>query len=476
MSSKRSAVLRNTAAWRLSALATGVFVLGTAAVFAVALQALRVSIHRRDDVWLTGEIDSLAQVAVSGSLEQLAQEFTRELNELRHRSLWPATKKPKDSHGGGVFLALLDPQGHALLIASNLPGQKLRGLVDADLLTTAKPHLVRLPGLDHPVRVVAHRLDDGRILAMGQSQGGDQALLEETAEYLAWAWFAVAVCGFAVSWLSARRVLARVDKITALAGAITGDHLEQRLPHELHQDEISRLAETFNVMLDRVESSVTQLRTVGESLAHDLRSPVTAIRASLEVALTDRDAEQLRDDVAAALEGLDHLSATLDASLDTAEAQAGALRLRRTELDLKELVEGLIELYLPAARERGLALGLQTAEEVTVSADEGLVRRAVANLLDNGLAHLPPGCRIAVTVGVRDNQAFIDVADDGPGFPSEVRDSAFERSVRGGRSHGAGLGLALVRAVALMHGGDVHLLQPSEGGSVIRMMFPLKPA
>jgi signal transduction histidine kinase len=476
MSSRRSPALRNTAAWRLSALATGVFVLGTAVVFAVALHALRVSIHRRDDVWLTGEIDSLVQVAASGSREHLAEEFAHELDELRHRSLLPANEKPKDGEEGVAFFALLDPQGRPLLLASDPPSKKIRGLADAGLLGTQKPHVIRLPKIDHPVRVVARRLADGRILAMGQSQAGDQALVEETAEYLAWAWLAVAMCGFVVSWLSARRVLARVDKITALAGAITGDHLEQRLPHELHQDEISRLAETFNVMLDRVQASVTQLRTVADSLAHDLRSPVTAIRASLEVALTGRDEERLRDDVAAALEGLDHLSATLDASLDTAEAQAGALRLRRTEFDLKDLIEGLIELYLPAARERGLALGLQTGGEMTISADEGLVRRAVANLLDNGLAHLPRGCRMAVTVGVHENQAIIDVADNGPGFPSEVRDNAFERSVRGGRSQGAGLGLALVRAVALMHGGEVHLLQPPDGGSVIRMTLPLRPA
>lgn len=463
--------VRHTAAWRLSALATAVFALGTAAVFAAAYLMLAASTQRRADSWLDGETASLVEMAAAAPPGALKQEFAREARELTNDRN-SVRSKPEDAEESAVFFALLDRRGTPLLVQAPPTWREILPALDAPHIRPGPPRSVAVAGWAYPMRVASRALKDGRILLVGESTSGDQQLLDETAQSLAWMWAGVTVCGFAVSWFGIHRVLARVNTITEVVAAIEVDQLGRRVPTERHRDEIARLVATFNVMLDRIEASVTETRAIGDSVAHDLRSPVTAIRGLLEIALTTPDDSQVRDRVASALEALDQLSALLDATLDTAEAKAGALRLRRRRFDLSGLTERLIELYLPAAQERGLSLTLRASTPVVVWADETLLRRSLTNLLDNALTHLPPGCHVEVAIIGGAGRATLSVTDDGPGFPAEIRDRAFERLVRGRDSPGSGLGLALVRAVALAHGGNIRLVQPPSGGSVIELEMP----
>ncbi len=472
MFSSLSAAARHTAAWRLSAVATAVFALGTAAVFAAAYLMLAAGIRQRGDSWLDGETASLAEVAATAPPDALKQEFAREARELTHHRLSVSTE-PEDEQENTVFFALLDRRGTPLLVLAPPAWNEILPALDAPHIRPGPPRSVAVPGWEYQLRVASRALTDGKILLVGESMRGDQQLLDETAQNLAWLWAGVTLCGFAVSWFSIHRLLARVNTITEVAAAIGPDQLGRRLPEERHGDEVARLVATFNVMLDRIEASITQMRAIGDSVAHDLRSPVTAIRGSLEVALTSPDDGQLRDRVASALESLDQLSALLDATLDATEAEAGALRLRRKPVELRAIAGDLVDLYLPAAQERGLTLTLRAPATIEVPADEALLRRALTNLLDNALAHLPSGCHVEVSLGGDARRAVIAVTDDGPGFPAEIRDRAFDRFVRGRRSNGTGLGLALVRATALMHGGTARLGQPPGGGSVIELEIPL---
>ncbi len=471
MFSRLSAAIRHTAAWRLSAVATAVFAFGTAAVFVAAYLMLAAGIKERGDNWLDAETASLAEVATTASPEALKQEFAREARELTNRRL-SAPLEPEDAKESVVFFALLDRRGIPLLVHAPSAWREILPALDTPHIRPGPPRSVAVSGWEYPMRVASRALTDGNVLLVGESLRGDQQLLDETTQSLAWMWAGVTVCGFAVSWFGIHRVLARVNTITEVAAAIQPDQLGRRLPEERHGDEIARLVATFNVMLDRIEASITQMRAIGDSVAHDLRSPVTAIRGSLEIALTTPDDGQLRDRVASALEGLDQLSAMLDATLDATEVEAGALRLRRKPVDLCALADGLVELYLPAAQERGLALTLRAPAPVEVQADEALLRRALTNLLDNALAHLPAGCSVEVSLRGEAGCAVIAVADDGPGFPPEIREQAFDRLVHGRRSAGSGLGLALVRAAAVVHGGRVRLVQPPGGGSVIEIEIP----
>ncbi len=133
--------------------------------------------------------------------------------------------------------------------------------------------------------------------------------------------------GFFITWLAAFRTLARVDRISDTVSRMGSDDLSSRLPEGQHPDEITRLSSTFNRMLDRIQASVHQMRILTDSVAHDLKSPVTSIRGSLEVALSSGTQGQWRERVAESIEGLDRLSELLNTTLDVAEADAGALQV-----------------------------------------------------------------------------------------------------------------------------------------------------
>ena len=475
MFSKVRARVRRTAAWRLSALATAVFAAGTAAVFTVAYLTLAAGIRQRGDRWLDGETAALAKAAAHAPRAALAQAFAEEARELATRRL-AVSDEPEDARESVAFFALLDHRGTPLLVHAPATWSEILPALEAAHIRPGPPQSVPVPGWEYPLRVASRALPDGSLLLAGESLAGDKALLDETAQNLAWMWAAVTLCGFAVSWVSIRRLLARVDAVTEVAAAIGPEQLGRRLPAQPHGDEIARLVATFNVMLDRIETSIDQMRAIGEAVAHDLRSPITAIRGALEMALTAPDAGQARERVASALDGLDRLTAMLDDALDASEAEAGALRLRREPLELRALAGDVVELYIPAAQERGLALRLRAPASVEVRADQALLRRALTNLLDNALAHLPAGCEVEVLVQTDGRTAAITVADNGPGFPPEIRDRAFERFVRGQRSSGTGLGLALVRAAAIVHVGTVRLEQPAGGGSAIAIEIPTAAA
>jgi signal transduction histidine kinase len=225
-------------------------------------------------------------------------------------------------------------------------------------------------------------------------------------------------------------------------------------------------------MLDRIESSMHQLHTITDSLAHDLRSPLTAIRGKLEMSLsTVTDGEQA-EPIVAAIDELDRLTDFLNKSLDVAEAKADALRLTRSEIDLDELLRIMIDLYEPSMSEKGFNVTLHSLGPLKIFADEALVHRMVANLLDNELKHLPAGSALSIELRREDGSPLLILEDDGPGFDSEVLQNLFERRVKGRASNGHGLGLAFVDAVARAHGGTVTAANRESGGAYIAVVLP----
>jgi signal transduction histidine kinase len=283
------------------------------------------------------------------------------------------------------------------------------------------------------------------------------------------------VLGFMISYLSARRTLMRVENITETAAGIGSEELSARLPEPPNSDEIARLSKTFNRMLDRIQASVNQLRTVTDSVAHDLKSPVTSIRGRLEVALLEEHSTDWRESVAQAVEGLDRLSQFINTTLDLAEAQAGALPLRRETVDFASIVDQLVDIYTPALAERQHEITVHVRPPVMVDVDVSLTSRMLTNLLDNEMSHLPPGCKIAIEVRSRDNHAELLIQDNGPGFSDDLKIRAFQRFVKGQHSTGHGLGLAFVGAVVQAHGGEIKITDRAGGGAVIWLTLPLAP-
>jgi signal transduction histidine kinase len=162
----------------------------------------------------------------------------------------------------------------------------------------------------------------------------------------------------------------------------------------------------------------------------------------------------------------------LNTTLDVAEAQGGALRLNRATVDFSGIVRQLADLYRPAMVERHHELTVHIEDDVIVDADMLLLQRVVNNLFENELAHLPPGCRIAIRLHSHQMSAELVIEDNGPGFPPEVSNRAFERFVKGKHSSGHGLGLAFVDAVVRAHSGSVNIYDHPGGGAVVTLLLP----
>jgi signal transduction histidine kinase len=267
-------------------------------------------------------------------------------------------------------------------------------------------------------------------------------------------------------------MLGHVRQITEAASRIGQSDLSSRVPTGKRSDEVGHLALTLNHMLDRIESSVHQLHTITESLAHDLRSPLTAIRGKLEIILSSDLKVEPSEQIVSVIDELDRLSEFLNTSLDVAEANADALRLSRTNVDLDELVRIMIDLYEPSLSEKGLRVNLRSAGPVTVLADAALLHRVIANLLDNELNHVPASCTVSITLAATEEAATLVLEDDGPGFSSEIGLQVFKQRVKGRDSKGHGLGLAFVEAVVRAHGGSVTASNRPDGGAWLSITWP----
>jgi signal transduction histidine kinase len=324
-------------------------------------------------------------------------------------------------------------------------------------------------GFNVPFRVAAVRIADGSHIYLGLSERDELRVLRSLRVRFLTLWLAIVLLGFVIVFYATRRMLGHVREITEAASRIGQSDLSSRVPNAGGNDEVGHLARTLNHMLDRIESTVHQLHTITDSLAHDLRSPLTAIRGKLETALSD---DVNVDPIVSAIDELDRLTDFLNTSLDVAEAKADALRLSRTEIDLDELVRGMLDLYEPCMNDKGLEIQIRSAGSIKVLADAALLHRVIANLLDNELKHLPASCTVYLLLRTDEDMAMLTVEDDGPGFDADVRRHLFERRVRGRESRGHGLGLAFVEAVVRVHGGSVTATNRDEGGARLSITLP----
>jgi signal transduction histidine kinase len=429
-------------------------------------------IRERSDTWLSGEAEVLAQVSADTPRDHLYNRMVGEVAEL-------ATQEVPDERNGhgvrlnSVFFLVTDPNNSETPLWVG-PGSKdvfVRAIQGANLVPGA-PRSIEVEGWSQTFRVVVQR-QDGRAVYLGLSDRSAHLLLSRLADGFLLVWGGMFLLGFLISYWSARRTLLRVECITEAVARIGTEKLEERLPEPVNSDEISRLAKTFNHMLDRLQASVNQLRTVTGSVAHDLKSPVTMIRGTLEAALCTEEDEKWRDAVGEAIEGLDRLLRLLNTTLDLAEAEAGALHLERGPVDFSDVVRQLVDIYQPAMAEHHHEVTIDLEEHVVVDADVLMLNRVVSNLLENELTHLPAGCRVDIRLHSSQDSTELVIKDNGPGFPPDIGNHAFKRFVKGKHSPGHGLGLAFVDAIVQAHGGEAKISDRPGGGAVISLSLPV---
>jgi signal transduction histidine kinase len=468
----------HSAAWRISLWATLAFAFGTSLVFVGLHEFVANDIQRRSDAWLSGEVEVLGDVAERTPKDRLYDRVVSEVAELASKEVPNKSHDESDEHheNDSVFFLQAAPTGPAKLWVGAGDGQADLAAIRSSKVTPDVPFHLNVNGFPIPFRVVASRIDDGSFIYLGLSERDELRVLRSLRLRFLSLGLLIVLFGFGIVFYTTRRMLGHVREITEAASRIGESDLSRRVPTTQRNDEIGQLSLTLNRMLDRIESSVHQLHTITDSLAHDLRSPLTAIRGKLEMSLSEGGQSAHGEPmIVSAIDELDRLTEFLNASLDVAEARADALRLTRTEIDLDEMMRVMIDLYDPCMSERGLRMQLRSAGPVRVFADAALLHRAVANLLDNELKHLPASCTVMIHVQMEKDNAVLIVEDDGPGFAAEVEGSMFEQRVKGRASSGHGLGLAFVEAVARAHGGTVTASNRTEGGARLVITLPSAP-
>jgi signal transduction histidine kinase len=295
------------------------------------------------------------------------------------------------------------------------------------------------------------------------------------AETLAGGLAATIGIGLIGALLVGRNLLSRVDAINRTGQRIVRGELKQRVALTGAGDEFDRLAENLNSMLDQIERLMTAMREVTDNIAHDLRGPLTRMKARLELALIgDPDPAQQRAAIEQAIAETDRLLATFQALLAIAEAESGAVHQAMESIDLVRLVADVAELYQPAFEEKGMALETDLAACPAVSGVRQLLFQALSNLLENAMKYAPVGGKVVIATRPAGAGAAIAVADNGPGIPAAMREKVLERYVRldAARSTpGSGLGLSLVAAVAKLHGARLELTDNAPG-LVVTITFP----
>lgn len=322
------------------------------------------------------------------------------------------------------------------------------------------------------MRGVQTRLAGGGMLFVGQSLSDTEAYLARLTQALWTAMGIVLLLGLAGGVLVSRNLERAMGRLSRVVTAVQEGDLKARAVVRNSGDELDELGAGLNIMLDRLEGSMASIRHAGDAIAHDLRSPLTRMRAKLEVALMDAEAGKIDgvDAVQLALDEADSLLKTFNTVLAIARLQAAAGRTPDPKVfDAAELAADMAELYQPASEDKGLEFSAEIERGLMVEGNQPFLAQALANIIDNAIKYTPTGGAVMLRARRRSSgEVEYSVTDTGPGVPEEDRERVIERFVRLDNSRteaGSGLGLSLVGAVMEAHGGRILLDEgPGEYG------------
>jgi signal transduction histidine kinase len=285
--------------------------------------------------------------------------------------------------------------------------------------------------------------------------------------------FLLSVAGGAFVSLSAQR---RIALINRTARRIIGGDLSERVPITGGRDEYDDLAVNINEMLSQIEILLANVRHVGDSVAHDLKTPLTRLRNRLE-SLSHSDAS-MSAELQRCIDESDHLLATFNALLRIARIESGAYRTGFSTFEIMDIVSGVCDLYHAAAEEKDIALTVTRNSPAQIYGDRELLTQALANLLDNAVKYTPRGGKVSIDVIEQKNDLVLAVSDTGPGVPADDHLRIQQRFIRLDEARSApgnGLGLALVKAVADQHGGQLRI-EDLDPGLRVAIVVPRKIA
>ena len=435
---------RRTFGLRLALWYATLFVSGAIAIVFVTYYLTASSLAQRDHQIINGKLGDYAAAYLRGGVRVLANTVRAEQQVAPER----------------LFVRVVDRGVESVVLSNN-------------------------EGWDpNKIEIVSATLADGTLVQVGKSTEARDDLLARFRATLGIVTLFIVVIALTGGWLATQSALGPIRRLTlAVQRIIRTGRTDARVPLEGTGDALDELTSLFNTMLDKIEGLVTAMRGALDNVSHDLRTPLTRLRGTAEMALASppdgdpaHQIEYYRERLADCVEESDRVLVMLNTLMDISEAESGTLQLRREPVALAEVVARAVDLYRDVADAKGVTLEAAALDDVVVTADRTRLEQVAANLIDNAVKYTPAGGRVEVEARRHGAAALIRVRDTGPGIPANEQPRIFDRLFRGDTSRaerGLGLGLSVVKAIVEAHGGTVEVSSESGRGSTFSVSLPV---
>lgn len=456
--------LAKTTGFRLALWYSIIFISSSLLLFTLLYFPLRAAIMEKDRNIILAQLN-----------EYTLQEQQRGLQAML------AEVRMDDEHNrqAGFFVRVADPTGQSLIVT--LPPEWRHLGSGFSLLFRSgggSDDWISIPAKerDDSLEIVSRRIGNGYLLQIGRGSRERQKILENFGKVFAGIMALLIIFGFVGGFFLAYRSLRPVRDLIQVVRSLDIGKMDARVPSRQTGDELDELICLFNTMLEKIGLLLTGMRAALDNVAHDLRTPVTRMRAGIETALQSGDkAEVLREALLDCAEESERIITMLNTLMDISEAETGVMTLHRQPVGVVSLLAEVVDLYQYVAEEKGVTVSVSGPSDLTMMADIDRMRQVIGNLLDNSLKHTPPGGRIELTCNRQAEKVLIRVRDTGTGIPPDDLPLIFDRLYRGDQSRsqrGLGLGLSLVKAVIHAHAGTIEVESAPGRGATFILALP----
>ncbi len=462
---------KNSIEFKLTFWYATIFILSWFILFTAGYTLLEKSILSKDRQIIQGLLDNYVLVAKAKGVPQF-------ISSLKQETLAHIT--------GGRFVLVTSPAKEILYLTRPYGWPELNSKTIFDVLEF-KPHgWVYLAtnhyyNLNDPIprddelEITGRKLPDGTMLWLGHSAESREEYLESLRDNFFLIMLLVVLGSVFIGAFMAWRSMAPVRALTRTMVRVRSGRIDARLPLTDKESELAGLAEQFNLMLDRIQDLISGMREALDNVAHDLRTPLTRMRISIERGVLDDDPNQLKEALFDCAEESSRISRMLTTLMDISEAETGVMELKKSSIPLDQLLEEVTDIYQYAAEEKSINLVIDCPLGLSMTADPDRLRQVLCNLMDNSVKYSPDESKILIQAEAKKNIVEICIKDQGIGIAPKDVPRIFERLYRSDHSRttkGSGLGLALVKAVVQAHQGNIRVDSTPGEGTVFTLTLP----
>jgi len=460
---RRLSHIRKTITFRLILWYSAFFILSTSFLFVLAYFLLSSSVRQKDREETHQKLGEYAAQYQTGGIEALKKEVSLEGRSGKEDPLFVRLVGAQNTT---VFLNT--PEHWKDFDLSQLDGNSRN--------RNQQPAYLQTRDREKGLEIESTILSDGSLLQVGQSTEEQEALLETFREVFTGFMIPAIILGIGGGSFLAYRALRPVRSLIQTIRSVSTGRMDARVSASQSRDELHELVMLFNAMLEKIETLIKGMHGSLDAVAHDLRTPLTRLRGTAEMALrSEQSQDASREALADCVEEADRILTMLNTLMDISEAETGAMKLHLEEMNISGLIKDTVELYAHVAEDKKVSVHTSSPHDLLLTADANRMRQVMANLMDNAVKYTPTGGRIDLEACQRDHQAVITIKDTGVGISPEDAPKIWNRLYRGDQSRsqrGLGLGLSLVKAVVQAHDGRIEVSSEPGVGSLFTLYLP----